>query len=178
MFWWGYLFYPLIFLTRMASFSFLWFRRLVFHIIYGIPLTFLDWLLWKSFLGVYFWLLWILGTSFQLLAIFLSPVSHPLYQMLWFLVFIFGGVVDFSIPSSFRPATCRRPCWSIQKLPCSVGVFTGVYSLSGWMTPFLWKLDHGVGNFAFASSQTSIRISSILSGYYGIKQVTVIALYA
>ena len=168
MFWWGYLLYPLILLTRMASFSFLWFRRLVFYFTFGIPLNILDWLLWNLFIGVYFWLLWILGTLFQLLAIFLSPASRPLYHMLWFLVFLFGGVVDLSIPSSFRPATCWRPCWSIQKLPRSVGVSTDVYSLSGWMTPFLWRLDHGVGTFNFDSSQTSVRLSSILLGYYGI----------
>ena len=163
-FWWGWLFYPFIFLTRMAKFLFFRLLFSVLLVLYSVPQSFLDWLLLKYSIGIYCWLLWILGVSTQL-CLFISSPFWRFSSPLWYFCIFIGGVFLDSSDDSTAVTRSRHKLFSvISALPRSVGIFTGIYSLSGWMTPFLHRCDHCLGSFLSLSSLTSGRVLSVHCG--------------
>ena len=161
MFWWGWLLYPFIFLTWFAKFFSTWLVFTVVLCLYLVPQSFLDWLLWKLTIGVYFWLLWILGTTLHLCIIVSSPLWH-LCVPFWYLFTLVGGIFLSPHPSG-TSLQCQSPpvLWA---LPCVVGVFTETYSLIGWMTLFLYHVDSHVGSFSSISSFACVRIFCVCHG--------------
>ena len=168
MIWWGWLLYPLIFLTWMAKFIFSWLLFSVVLTLYSVPQLCLDWILWKFTIDVYFWLLWFLGTSAQLCLLSLSPLLRVLSPLWHFVIFV--GVVLLGLlgDSSAVPYSRFRASSVILALPRSVGVFHGTYSLSGWMTPFLHRFTYGVGSFSSFVSFTDRCVSFVHTGFSSI----------
>ena len=147
MFWWGWLLYPLIFLTRMAKFVFSWLLFSVVLVLYSVPQLFLDWLLWKFTIGIYFWSLWILGTSAQLGFPLFSPLWRVLGPLWYFTIFVSGVFLGLPGGASAVTSSRLRSSYVLLAIPRSFRVFHGTYSVSGWMTPFLHPFAHGVGSF-------------------------------
>ena len=63
-------------------------------------------------------------------------------------------------------ATSGRRCQfsPISALPRSIGIFNETYSLCGWMTPFLLRVDHGDGSFSNLTSITHRRVDGFSCG--------------
>ena len=144
--------YPIIFLTGMAK---IFSSRLLYAVVlvlYSVPQSFLDWLLWKLTIGIYDWLLWIFGAFVQLCFVGFSPFWH-LWIPLWYFVLLVGGILfDPTVCSPSGFSSRRRPPPVLWTLPCSVEIFNGTYSLCGWISPFLHKFYACAGSFASFSS--------------------------
>ena len=154
------MFYPIIFHTWMAR---IFSSRLLFAVVlvlYSVPQSYLDWLLWQLTIGVYYWLLWIFGTFVQLCIVGFSPLWR-LLGPLWYFAILVGGVLLEPTICSSMGSSCQRclppVLWA---LPGSVGIFNGTYSLCGWMTPFLYSravsIIGGQNHFPVGSCDVSV----------------------
>ena len=149
----------------MTKFVSSWLLYSVVLILYSVPQSFLAWLLWELTIGVYFLLLWVLGTSVQMFLFCFSPVSH-LCAPLWHFAFFSVGLCLDSFVGSSAGSGCRRQSSSfpLSVLPCSIGVFNETYSLRVWMTPFLLCVDRGDGGIYNVTSITCRRVDHVSRG--------------
>ena len=94
-------------------------------------------------------------------SIFLfSPLWRFCYPF-WYSTTLVGGI--FLDPISFdTPSRCQSSpvLWA---LPRVMGGFNEIYSLSGWMTPYFFCVDHHAGSFPFLSLLACERMFCVCS---------------